>query len=384
MSNMVIGTNIRAMQAHKTMRNAASGASQASKRMANGVRLNSAADDAAGLGISEIMRAQVFSLDQAVRNNQDSISLIQLADGALEGVNDALVRIRELLVMASNDTYRYDGGMDDRSIIQLEIEQLLNDIDQVARRTQFGNMPILDGSFSGLEKNPGYNADAALWNINYAANPFTATISGQDAFPFMLTNPGGEAAVNQIVADTISAWVAETNFTGPWNQFNVQAPLARALQNILSNPQVPAPIDARPLEINESAGFWFQNGANAGHGVNTNIGTVSSRLMGIEGLSVLNASGASLSHQIAAIDVALSFATSQRGALGSIQNRLEHTTKNLEVASENLSTAKSRIHDADMAKEMMNLTKNNILQQVGQAMLVQGNHAPNMVLELLQ
>lgn len=270
---MIINHNMNALNAHRNMALNTTTAGKSMEKLSSGLRINRAGDDAAGLAISEKMRAQIRGLDQAARNSQDGISLIQTAEGGLNETHAILQRMRELAVQASNDT----NVTADRAAIQTEINQLASEVSRVATKTSFNNQILLNGNLSAL-------------NIQTGANKSDITV------------------------------------------INLTA------------------VDAGTL----------------------NIG----------GLSVSSTDSAN--NAISALDTALSTVSTFRANLGAYQNRLEHTINNLNVNSENLTAAESRIRDVDMAKEMMVFSKNNILQQAAQAMLAQANQQPQGVLQLLR
>jgi len=284
---MRINHNISALNTYRqlSVNNTAGGKSL--EKLSSGYRINRAGDDAAGLAISEKMRGQIRGLNQAERNAQDAISLIQTAEGALNETHSILQRMRELAVQAANDTYtQKDTDVDgDRDEIQKEIEQLTFEIERIAKDTQFNTMNLIDGSFKGT--------------FQVGANK------------------------NQTVTLSIGS------------------------------------MNAQALEL----------------------GTVSDNTIS-GGISL--ASQVSASAAIATIDKAIQKVSSERSKLGAMQNRLEHTINNLNTTAENLTASESRIRDVDMAKEMMEFTKNSILQQAATAMLAQANQQPQGVLQLLQ
>jgi len=286
---MRINHNISALNTYRqlSINNTAGGKSL--EKLSSGYRINRAGDDAAGLAISEKMRGQIRGLNQAERNAQDAISLIQTAEGALNETHSILQRMRELAVQAANDTYtQKNAGIDgDRDEIQKEIEQLTQEIQRIANDTQFNTMNLLGGQFEG--------------KFQVGANE------------------------NQIVELTIDK------------------------------------MDADALEL-------------ATVGADGKIATYDISL----------ATQASASSAISTIDKAIRLVSSQRSKLGAMQNRLEHTINNLNTTAENLTASESRIRDVDMAKEMMEFTKNSILQQAATAMLAQANQQPQGVLQLLQ
>lgn len=277
---MRIQHNISALNTH---RNLAFNNTQSSKnleKLSSGYKINRAGDDAAGLAISEKMRAQIKGLDMATKNSQDSISLIQTAEGALNETHSILQRMRELSVQSRNDT----NENLDRTFLQDEINQLTSEIDRIANTTEFNEKTLLKG-------------------------------------------------------DLATSGTALT----------------------------------------------FQIGANEGQTMKLAIKDMrTSALASGSQLTVNIATGAGASAAIVEIDKAIKTVSTQRSALGAVQNRLEHTINNLGAASENLTAAESRIRDTDMAAEMMAFTKNNILTQAAQSMLAQANQQPQGVLQLLQ
>ncbi|MBU5483068.1 flagellin [Clostridium sp. MSJ-11] len=275
---MIINHNLNAMNAHRQMGINTGNSAKAMEKLSSGLRINRAGDDAAGLAISEKMRGQIRGLNQASRNAQDGISLIQTAEGALTETHSILQRMRELTVQSANDT----NVTVDRDNLQEEIKELKTEIDRIATQTQFNTKELLNGSLAG-------------------------------------TN-----AVN------------------------------------------------------------FQIGANAGQMMTLAIDDMTTTGLSITGIDISGTNAASISAQIGTIDNALNLVSKQRAKLGANQNRLEHTIANLDNSSENLQAAESRVRDVDMAKEMMNFSKNNILQQAAQAMLAQANQAPQGVLQLLR
>jgi flagellin len=271
-----IYNNVEAQNAHRQLSNTNTKLSHTMERLSSGLRINRAADDAAGLAVSEEMRTQIRGMNVASRNALDGVSLVQVADGALGGVNDMLQRMRDLAVQAAN------GTLTDlqRNNLDQEVQSITAEIARVASDTEFNGIKILSGS------------------VATAANAVT-----------------------------------------------------------------------------------LQVGANGSQSIAFTIATMTADDLGISGIAVSTASSATAA--IASIDAAIRTVNSQRASMGAIQNRLEQTISRLELTSENLQAAESRIRDADMASEMIDLTKNQILQQSGTAMLAQANQAPQSILQLL-
>ncbi|MGE6487478.1 flagellin [Paenisporosarcina sp. NPDC076898] len=276
---MRINHNIAALNTHRQLGSASNAQMKNMEKLSSGLRINSAADDAAGLSISEKMRGQIRGLEQASKNSQDGISMIQTAEGALNETHDILQRMRELAVQSSSDT----NTADDRAQIQKENADLILEIDRIATTTEFNTQKLLDGK-------------------------------------------GGTAT--------------DGNFT-------------------------------------------FQIGANEDQTLTVTFADMQSGALGVD-LIDLGADSATSTAAITLIDDAIKLVSDERSQLGAKQNRLEHTINNLNTSSENLTAAESRIRDVDMAKEMMQQTKNSILSQAAQAMLAQANQQPQGVLQLLR
>ena len=277
---MIINHNMNAMNAHRNMGVNNNNSAKAMEKLSSGLRINRAGDDAAGLAISEKMRGQIRGLDQASRNAQDGISLIQTAEGALNETTNILQRMRELSVQAANDT----NATTDRQAIKTELIALQDEITRIADTTKFNGKNL----------------------INSAAS---------------------------------------------------------------------------------KASLSIQVGANSGEGIKITLANMAASVIGVTTTLVSNISVGSSSDAnklTTAIDNALVKVSTQRAKFGAIQNRLEHTIKNVDNTSENLQAAESRVRDVDMAKEMMNYSKNNILNQAAQSMLAQANQQPQNVLNLLR
>jgi flagellin len=307
---MIINHNISALNTHRQLSSATNAQSKSMEKLASGMRINRAGDDAAGLAISEKMRGQIRGLDQASRNSQDAISLIQTAEGALNETTDILQRMRELATQASNDT---NTGTD-RGEIQKEMDSLTSEINRIGNTTEFNTQKLLNGS--------------------------------KDS-----TNPNGTSTGN----------------AGVGLQFQIGANENQSLT----------------LEIKDMrANALGLTGTGAGFTTGTNVSNGTDSVGAESGLDVSTADNASAA--ITKIQTAIDKVSAERSKLGANQNRLEHTINNLGTSSENLTAAESRIRDTDMAKTMMEQTKNSILSQASQAMLAQANQAPQGVLQLLR
>ena len=273
-----------AMNSHRALKMTGGAQAKAVEKLSSGLRINRAADDAAGLAISEKMRAQIRGLDQASRNAQDGISMIQTAEGALTETHAMLQRMRELTVQAANDTYTTA----DRAKIADELDQLSEEITAITTKTEFNTKVLLSGGLS----------DPKAVYLQVGANKSQSI----------------EFGINKMTATA--------------------------------------------LEVNAAK-----------------IGSI---------VRAKGKKGSEISALVETVNTAIETVSAERAKLGAVQNRLEHTIKNLDVSSENLQASESRIRDTDMAKEMMNFTKTNILQQAATAMLAQANQAPQNVLQLLR
>ncbi|QUE87424.1 flagellin [Exiguobacterium alkaliphilum] len=424
---MIINNNLNAMNAHRNMSFNTAQTGKAMEKLSSGLRINRAGDDAAGLAISEKMRGQIRGLEQATRNSQDGISMIQTAEGALNESHDILQRMRELSVQSGNDT----NTNVDRKNIQDEMTQLTKEIDRISTTTQFNSKNLLDGSMSKAttaQANTTSNDQLRVTNAstNVAAGTALTALLDKDGNSLgiemgdtitvsyvkdgtTVTNTfnvsdGGETPASRTLAalgttdgttnDTNTATVAVasgslnisasgTGSTGAINGFTVTVKdannnIRQAATNALS--AFSETVQARETRSNGSA--TLQIGANTDQSLVLDINSMSASALGVKDLKVETQSQANVAIKV--IDNAIQKVTSERSKLGATQNRLEHTINNLNVGAENLQAAESRIRDVDMAKEMMNFTKNNILNQAAQAMLAQSKSQPEAVLQLLR
>lgn len=371
------------------------------EKLSSGLRINRAGDDAAGLAISEKMRGQIRGLSQASRNSQDTISLIQTAEGALSESHSILQRMRELAVQSSNDT----NTDSDRKALQNEVKQLVGELDRIGNTTEFNTKKLLEGSAKGVtEKVDGsmrINNNSSVTLTTTAADAKVAASSKVDG-AYMLIRVAGAASTSatitagdwKVVASdgTTAAPAAATINIAAATTINVGTGITGTATTITSSANL------NTLKVGESITFVFgkyqaassslggsvmgQIGANTGQTAFVSMGDMRAKALGVDVVDISTKFGAQVA--IETVQGALEKVSSQRSNLGAMQNRLEHTIKNLDTAAENLQASESRIRDVDMAKEMMNFTKNNILTQAAQAMLAQANQAPQGVLQLLR
>ncbi len=459
---MVVQHNMQAANANRMLNVTTSAQSKSTEKLSSGYRINRAADDAAGLTISEKMRKQIRGLDQASTNAQDGVSSVQTAEGALTEVHSMLQRMNELATQAANGTNSKDS---DRQAIQDEIDQLTTEIDRVSETTKFNETYLLKGEAgtktinmkahdAGLKGTLTDNGDgtatfvmdslkdgdsvsiggktytigskkadvdtAVAAKIKTAGDKFTvngqeitivdnytadkagnytlddakalvkegATVKvGTDEYKVM-TDKGGDG-IDDTDASVISKDVAYNLASKELlaaNQIGDTKGSAKVENTNAKAADGSFKITTGQADVANSLSFSLHVGADADmtNKIQVNIDAMDSASLGIKGLDVKDASGNAATYAVDAISDAISKVSSQRSSLGAVQNRLEHTINNLDNVVENTTTAESRIRDTDMAEEMVNYSKNNILAQAGQSMLAQANQSNQGVLSLLQ
>ena len=504
---MVVQHNMSAMNANRMLSGVSSAQSKSTEKLSSGYRINRAADDAAGLSISEKMRGQIRGLNQASTNAQDGISLIQTAEGALNESHSILQRMRELSVQAANGTETDD----DREAVQNEIEQLQSELTRISETTEFNTMKLLDGSRSGSAVSASVSKSAAsaltkvdaTTQVNTAADAFDALASGKDStlavtvidkngnsstvkvtitgdtktadnadgaentaqafadalkesslgdsYDFSTDGNGklkftakeagktansillsqdnaaavktdestiGVDAYSQITKEIGSytgtgniedkiftvngekfAYVTDASKLGDNNKDvnyvvakatvdedagKAMAALINSKTGIAAESDGNGALSLKPSATATGKGIELQIGANEGQTMNFTLDDMSADALGVGAGKVDLSTQDKAKTATTTIDAAIKKVSKARGQMGAVQNRLEHTINNLDTASENLQTAESRIRDTDMAEEMVNYSKNNILAQAGQSMLAQANQSNQGVLTLLQ
>jgi flagellin len=409
---MRINQNVMANNASRNLAGTNAMLGKSMEKLSSGFRINRAADDAAGLVISQGLRAQVSGLKQATRNAQDAISVVQTAEGALNEVHTMLTRMRDLAVQAANT-----GGNDaaSRTAAQAEINQLSTEITRVSTDTKFGGTALLDGSYgvsastlAGAATAPTGTADN--WTALAAASTFSIAIAGTAAVTVDATGFTGSSAqiasqlttaANAALTAAGSVYAGKVSFTGQYNTTLNQnftgaadtgsisisvSGLQAGKSATLANVGAGAPLTALGIGTTTSttsgAGGNFQIGSNSGQLVQVSIASTSASTLGVNALDVTSDAGSASA--ITALDAAIASVSTTRGTLGAMQNRFDSMINNLQVTTENISASESRIRDTDMAQEMVTLTKNQVLLQAGTAMLAQANQIPQSVLKLLQ
>ena len=471
---MVVQHNLQAMNANRMLNITTGSQSKSAEKLSSGYRINRAADDAAGLSISEKMRKQIRGLDQASTNAEDGVSAVQTAEGALTEVHSMLQRMNELAVQASNGP----NSKTDRDAIQSEIDQLTTEIDRVAETTKFNESYLLKGDANGATKKMYLEAhDAGLkgkltdngdGTATFVMDELKAgdsvTIAGKSytigsteaevkaEFTKQVTKKDDKFTVNGkeiTIIETYSAKPDDDKAAGKYTLTDAKDLITAgstvkfangttmktmtdaandgvddndssvisknkayllASQELLKANQIgdtegnakvgvgtadtavaldngtgTFEIKLAQTEVAEKLNFNLHVGSDADmtNKINVNIETMDSSYLGIKGLNVTDETGVSATYAVDAIADALQKVSDQRSSLGAVQNRLEHTIANLDNVVENTTSAESRIRDVDMAEEMVEYSKNNILAQAGQSMLAQANQATQGVLSLL-
>ncbi|WP_303866864.1 flagellin [Acetobacterium wieringae] len=435
---MRINHNIAALNTYNKLSANTAATSKSLEKLSSGLKINRAGDNAAGLAISEKMRGQISGLNTSSSNASDGISLIQTAEGALNETHSILQRMRELAVQSSNDT-NTDA---DRGEIQKEINQLTKEIDRISNDTEFNTQKLLNGdkaiktttSVSGVTNaNVSVEAGVAGGTYKVVTDITAATVTGISATGTGFANAsgtvqlsGGDLGTTDLKAGTYTITVDSTAKTASLT--DVDGRLVESIdttgtskviggidisvgaatdgtltftvgtakkEEITVTNAAGKEVKGINVELNYDAAdasgsivvdaknvLTFQIGANTGQSTTLGIDNMSAKELGVDALDLTKQSTANSA--ITTIDDAIAEVSSQRAKLGAVQNRLEHTINNLGTSAENLSSAESRIRDVDMAKEMMEFTKNNILSQAAQSMLAQANQQPQSVLQLLQ
>jgi flagellin len=406
-----INTNIAALNAHRNLVATDNALSKSLERLSSGFRINRSADDAAGLSISEKLRAQIRGVAQAVRNAQDGVSMIQTAEGALNEVHAMVQRMRELAVQAANDTLTTD----DRRAILGELQALQTEIDSIVARTTFNGKTLLDGSLvTTVDGNSDLKVGSVVTHGTYSGHITSLDVSAArpgETYSFRYSDetkrltltrgsdPNGERGEEYyiVLESGLSAGQSLTlDFAGLGVKLTVTTTGGFADADAIGNSfngrsvKTAAGGGSANLQVGPNATDYFSvtfadariNGGSASEmrGLGTAISELGSAIDGGDNaLQVSKAKGL-----ISAVDSAVGYVNDVRSRLGAVQNRLEHTIANLGVQQENLTASESRVRDVDMAQEMVRFTRAQILLQAGTAMLAQANAAPQVVLQLLR
>ena len=391
---MRINTNIQALDVQRNLMTTSGMMSKSIEKLSSGLRINRAADDAAGLSISEKLRSQIRGLAQAQRNAQDGISMLQTAEGALTEVHAMLQRMRELSVQASNDTL----SAQDTLGVNTEIQQMRAEIDSISVRTKFNGKSLLTGSLvtslagatgADLVKNDtitnGTTDSAMVTNIDVAGERASDTFTFTGAGTSLTLTRSSDSAAQTV---TTSAIAANGSATLDFSSLGVKVSLASTAGQTAAGIVVGLTDASNDTILTTGTGSAnLQIGANASDTVSVSFTSMSiSALVLTTTLNNYNGAQTVTNAQamITALDTAIQAVSTQRADLGARQNRLEHTINSLGVTHENLAASESRVRDADIASEMTTFTKYQILQQAGTAILAQANQVPQGVLSLLR
>ena len=412
---MRIQHNIMAMNAYRNYSTNTSALSKNLEKLSSGYKINRAGDDAAGLAISEKMRAQITGLDKAQDNAKDGISLVQTAEGALTEVHDMLNRMYSLAEQSANGTY----DQSDRDQLQKEVNDLRTEINRIADSSNFNGINLLDGSMAG-----GASKTATLGtaSVSFSIGSTVAALDGTNSVAVTVqadsnTNAGG---ISVTIGDTgvITVKLGSKGAAASYTADEITQAVRDAAQKKAETERAGGAPDAKKLKVFDglssftmksdgtinltaddktttTGGTTLVNGTGKGgltlqigdtgdtyNQLNVTIKDCHAAAMGIADLDIGTQQGAKDALQT--IEDAINYVSDVRGTLGATQNRLDHTINNLSVMQENIQDAESTIRDTDVADEMMAYTKNNILVQSAQAMLAQANQVPQGVLQLLQ
>lgn len=398
---MRIQHNIMAMNAYRNYANNTSALSKNLEKLSSGYKINRAGDDAAGLAISEKMRAQITGLDKAQDNAKDGISLVQTAEGALTEVHDMLNRMYELAEQSANGTFE---DATDRTQLQKEVNQLRSEINRISDSANFNGIKLLDGKMAGYTDATNTavtvtkgSAGAAM-KVEFDLTGFAVGSKVSADGGMMSVSLGGKSYDVKVTAgmtakDFGDALIAAINVdkpkgatAGAFTATNVNGKITLTAENNGADAGAEAVfgtsfttsakegVGGLVLQIGDTSDSWNQLYVSV---KNTNAAAI-----GIDKLDISTQDGAAAA--LDTIKSAINYVSDVRGTLGATQNRLDHTINNLSVMQENIQDAESTIRDTDVADEMMAYTKNNILIQSAQAMLAQANQVPQGVLQLLQ
>ncbi len=402
-----INTNISAINSQRQLGIANISLAKSLERLSSGKRINRASDDAAGLAIADTLRAQVQGAAQASVNAQDSINLIQTAEGSLEETSNILQRMRELAVQGSNDTYTQG----DRAKIQEEIGQLRDELTRIASTTQFNGRNLLDGSIS--QSTTAVNASVEIKSNTRVGNAAAATPVFGDLLASVAVTNSTTASVDaaiqfQLVASPTTAgqvdlmvrasdgFVTTFNAIGAGVTQNFTTSSGTAVQFVTGSVAATATnaggtavvqVTSRTAAVSTDSALTFHIGQNEGQVIKSGFADMRAGALKLEAATVLGTNDADSrvksQNLIGIVDDAMRTVNTQRARMGAVQNRLEHTISNLAVAYENMSASASRIRDVDVAFESSSLTRAQILVQAGTAMLGQANASPASALLLL-
>ena len=371
---MRISYNAQAMLANNYLTKSDNALSTCIQKLSSGIKITGAKDNPSGLAMAKRMNAQIQGLSVAKQNSSDGISIVEIADGALSEVHEILQRMNELSVKAANGTLTDE----DRSIINNEIQQLKEEVDRIADTTQFNGQNLLDGTFDykGYTDNTEVNvqtySDSAAGK-NYVLESLSVTTDDKGNVTNCTFTAGGEIPVTATNYEYNGNTVTISDLASDWS-------MTVSFDDL--QPNTTKDYGDVNIEANDFGEMRMQVGANEGQVLEIRIPEISSQQMRIQDIDVSTKEGADLA--ISNLDFAIKYVSNARSRLGAYQNRLEHTEKNIDVTSENMTGAYSRIMDTDMAEEMTTYTTQQVISQASTSMLAQANERPSSILQLLQ
>jgi flagellin-like hook-associated protein FlgL len=386
---LTVNNNIAALNAYRNLSITDNQMSKSLEKLSSGYRINRAADDAAGLAISEGLRSQIGGLKVAVRNTQDGISVVQTAEGALTETHSILQRMRDLAVQASND-----GGLNDdaKANIQSELGQLKSELTRIADTTQFNGTKLLDGNFTKTFQ-VGANAGETI-QVSTGSTAMSALGLGVSGVSVtngtaLAASAGGQPVIGG-AAGTVTITATQLDSLDELKNLNGTITIGNKSLDLATVKLTGADVDTQRADLLSKINAVF--GAGTATGATGTTALVVTGAAGAAGetaaqaaqRAVVFSASTGATSAIGVIDTAIKTVSTTRANLGAIQNRFDHTINNLNVAVENLTSSESRIRDADMAQEMVGFTRNQILSQAGTAMLAQANQASQGVLSLLR
>ena len=366
---MRINYNVSAMLSNNALANNDNRLSKSLERLSSGLKINHGKDNPAGLAMAKRMNAQIRGLGVANQNASDGVSVIETADGALNEVSAMLQRINELSIKSATGTLTDD----DRATIQSEVAQLKEEITRISDTTEFNGQKLLNGEFTSKGYTNSNDVKVNSYNPDIPAKEYTITSLS------VVTNADGEL---ELAGDPVFGDGFPEGCKAEIRDNLVTIRDSNGFELTLEVPKTGGTFANLSVDVTGIGSMRLQVGANEGQTLNVEIPAVTLLNMGIEDIDVSTKEGAD--EAITRVDDAIQYVSSVRGKLGAYQNRLESTVNSLDVTSENMTAAYSRIMDVDMAEEMTIYTTQQVLTQAGTSMLAQANERPSQVLQLLQ
>ena len=377
---MIINYNVSAMIANNALARNDATLSKSLERLSSGYKINHAKDNAAGLAMSRRMNAQLKGLDVAGDNANDGISIVEIADGAMSEVHDILQRMNELAVKASTGT----ATDDDRGMIDEELQALNNEIERIGQTTQFNGQNLLDGSFDlkGYSNTQAISVDYYKEGMKYGEYTLGDMEIEFDQEGKLKSVTGVNGAKIEKIKDPDNKDIQIENVSLSYDEVTLSGKNGFEIRFTIDKAAQPGTLTGVKLDLTGIGSMTLQIGANENQTLELRMPPITKKNLGLSHTDVLTAENAG--RAIDEIASAISFVSSIRSSLGAYQNRLEHTTTNLDVTSENMTSAYSRIMDVDMATEMTKYSSYQVISQAATSMLAQANERPSQVLQLLQ